>query len=96
MPTGSRWFASALTGSGYGPSGYVTIRRRRMALIPLSRTVAAGISRFRVNLSRRNRAILLRTIKAHRTVIAALTFTASEVGAPGQATVGEARIQLRR
>jgi phospholipase C len=77
-------------------SGYVTIRRRRMALIPFSRTVTAGRHRFRVNLSRRNRAILLRTVKARRTATAALTFTASEAGAPGESTSAEALVQLRR
>jgi phospholipase C len=77
-------------------SGSVTIRRRRLALISASRSLTAGTHRFRVNLSRRNRAILLRAIKARRTGQAQLTIGASATGAPSESTSAEALIQLRR
>jgi phospholipase C len=77
-------------------SGYLTIRHRRVPLISMSRSVTAGPHRFRINLSRRNRAVLLRTIRAHRTVPALLTISASQAGAPAESTSAEAQIQLRR
>jgi phospholipase C len=77
-------------------SGYITIRRRRVALISVARSLTAGQHRFRVNFSRRNRAILLRQIKAHNAIPAMLRFGASETGAPGESTSAEAGLQLRR
>jgi phospholipase C len=77
-------------------SGYVTIHRRRLALITVTRGLGAGRHRFRMNLSRRNRAILLRTIRAGRTVQAALSISAAATGAPGERTSAEAQIQLHR
>jgi phospholipase C len=76
--------------------GYVMIRRRRLAVLSITRLLAVGPHRFAVNLSRRNRAILLRTIKARRTVPAVLSFAASEPGAPSESTTAEALIRLRR
>jgi hypothetical protein len=76
--------------------GFLTINGRRVRLIPLSRSVDSGRHRFRINLSRRNRALLLRMINAHRSVRASLTISAAEVGAPSESTSGEAQIKLRR
>jgi hypothetical protein len=88
--------ATCTTPCQLGVSGYVTIRRRRLPLISVSRSVTAGPHRFRINLSRRNRAVLLRTIKAHRTAEALLTISAALPGAPAEGTSAEAQIQLRR
>ncbi|HWX74499.1 MAG TPA: alkaline phosphatase family protein, partial [Solirubrobacteraceae bacterium] len=77
-------------------SGYVTIRRRHLPLVTLARSLAAGTHRFRVNLSRRNRAILLRAIKARKTVPAVLAFSAAQTGFPSELTSGEAHVTLRR
>jgi phospholipase C len=76
-------------------AGHLTIRRRRVPLILVSRRLAAGPHRFRVNLSRRNRATLLRAISGHRSVRASLTISASQLGAPSESTSAEVQIRLR-
>jgi len=88
--------ATCTTACQLSVSGYLTIRRRVVPLVPVSRSLTAGPHRFRVNLSRHNRALLLRTIKRRRTVPALLTISAAAAGAPNESTSAEAQIQLRR
>ena len=76
-------------------TGHLTLGRERVSLVAVSRTLAAGHHRFRVNLSRRNRAILLRTIGAHRNVRALLTIGATRFGAPNESTGAPVQVQLR-
>jgi phospholipase C len=76
-------------------SGYVVIRGRKIGLIPARRSLAAGPHRFRINLSRRNRALLLRALRRHRTVQAFLATTATESGAPSLSAGAVVQIALR-
>jgi phospholipase C len=77
-------------------SGYIVIRRRRIGLTPANRSFTAGSHRFKIGLSRRNRRLLLRTLRGHRTVPAFLTMSASQLGVPGESTSAEVQIALRR
>jgi hypothetical protein len=74
--------------------GYVTIHRRHVPLGTVTRSLTAGPHRFRVNLSRRNRTILLRTIRARQTVRAVLTLSATQAGVAGESTGGSVSISL--
>jgi phospholipase C len=76
-------------------SGYVSVGRRRLGLIAVSRSLAAGAHRFAVNLSRRNRKILLRSLRRHRALAAVLVLGASVPGAPQSSTSITLNLALR-
>jgi phospholipase C len=74
--------------------GYVRIRGHNLRLVSLTRPLTAGLHHFRVNLSPRNRGVLLRAIKVHRHGFAVLTLAASEGGAPSESTSASVQISL--
>jgi phospholipase C len=76
-------------------SGYVSLGRRRLALVRVTRRVAAGRHRFRVNLSRRNRRLLLHALRRHRPWPAVVAISAGVPGAPQSITGATLKLALR-
>jgi phospholipase C len=76
-------------------TGYVRIRGRNLPVIALTRALAAGAHRFRVNLPTRSRAFVLQALRAHRWGVANLTFAAVQAGVSSESTATTARVVLQ-